>query len=58
MESHESQPIRERPYYFSKTDIKEKWSRLDLDLESPPPSEEQTVLSEIYDDDLFGLGNE
>ena len=45
--------------YKSKKQIKEAWAKLDLenpDLKTLDP--EQEALNEIYEDDLFGLGNE
>ena len=54
-------PPNRKPVVFkSKKQIKEQWAKLDLsELENPtPPSEEHTALSELYQDDLHGLGNE
>ncbi len=51
-------PTPKRPFYFSKTRIKEKWAQLDIDLEKEPANENQNALDELYQDDLFGLGNE
>ncbi len=45
--------------YHSKTRIKKKWETLGLDeLDRPPEKEEDSTLNELYDDDLYGLGNE
>lgn len=58
-ECNESTPNRRTVHYLSKTQIKKEWAKLDLhDLENPPPNEETLTLNELYEDDLFGLGNE
>lgn len=58
--TNESKPDpRNTVYYHSKSRIKKEWAKLGLDeLENPPPSEEALTLHELYEDDLFGLGNE
>ncbi|CAI2719706.1 hypothetical protein [Nitrospina watsonii] len=58
-EHNEAAPNQRTVHYLSKTQIKKEWAKLDLDdLEKPPPSEEALTLNELYEDDLFGLGNE
>ena len=54
-------PPEKRPVTFkSKKQIREEWAKLDLpDLENQQePTEEHTALDEIYQDDIYGLGNE
>ncbi len=61
MNEPETPPPDKRPVLFkSKKQMKEEWAKLDLpDLENTQaPTAEQTVLDEIYQDDLNGLGNE
>ncbi len=61
MNEPETPPPDKRPVLFkSKKQMKEEWAKLDLpDLENTQaPTEDQTVLDEIYQDDLNGLGNE
>ncbi len=61
MNEPETPPPDKRPVLFkNKKQIKEEWAKLDLpDLENTKaPTEEQTALNEIYQDDLNGLGNE
>ena len=54
-----SAPDKHDVPYLSKTRIKKKRETLGLDNpEHPPQSEEESTLNELYDDDLFGLGNE
>ena len=52
-------PLQRPATYKSKKQIKEAWAKLNIedpDLKTPDP--EQEALNEIYEDDLFGLGNE
>jgi len=52
-------PAKKPVVYKSKKQIKEAWAKLHLanpDLKVLDPDQE--ALKEIYDDDLFGLGNE
>ena len=61
MNEPETPPPDKRPVLFkSNKQMKEEWAKLDLpDLENTQaPTEDQTVLDEIYQDDLNGLGNE
>ena len=52
-------PSEKPRIYKSKKQIKEAWAKLDLeDPDRKTPSPEQEALNEIYEDDLFGLGNE
>ncbi len=58
-ETGKQTPSPKPALYKSKKQIKEAWAKLDLedpDLKTPNP--EQEALNEIYEDDLFGLGNE
>jgi len=51
-------PSPQRSVFPSRKRIKEEWAKLDFEPEDPPDNEDQTALNEIYQDDLFGLGNE
>ena len=54
-----SAPDKHKVPYLSKTRIKKKGEKLGLDnTPRPPQSEEESTLNELYEDDLFGLGNE
>ena len=54
-----SAPDKHNVPYLSKTRLKKKGEKLGLDDPArPPQSEEESTLNELYDDDLFGLGNE
>ena len=45
--------------YKNKKQIKEAWAKLNIeDPDRKIPDPEQAALNEIYEDDLFGLGNE
>ena len=52
-------PSDKPPVYKSKKQIKEAWAKLNLeDPDRKTPDPKQEALNEIYEDDLFGLGNE
>ena len=58
-ETEKPAPSPKPAIYKSKKQIKEAWAK--LNLEEPgrkTPDPEQEALNEIFDDDLFGLGNE
>lgn len=52
-------PQKKPAVYKSKKQIKEAWAKLHLeDPDRKTPAPEQEALNKIYEDDLFGLGNE
>ena len=52
-------PAKKPSAYKSKKQIKEAWAKLKIeDPDLKPPNADQEALNEIYEDDLFGLGNE
>ena len=58
-ESKKPDPAKKPVVYKSKKQIKEAWAKLDLeDPDRKTPDPKQEALNEIYEDDLFGLGNE
>jgi len=57
-ENQQPPPPPQRSVFPSKTRVKEEWAKLDFEPENSKDNEDQTALKEIYQDDLFGLGNE
>ena len=56
-----TRPPQKRPVAFkSKKQMKEEWAKLDLSNldDTKVPTEEDSALNEIYQDDINGLGNE
>jgi len=58
-ETGKQTPSEKPTIYKSKKQIKEAWAKLHLeDPDRKTPAPEQEALNKIYEDDLFGLGNE
>ena len=58
-ETDKPTPSQKPAAYKSKKQIKEAWAKLNIeDPDRKIPDPEQEALNEIYEDDLFGLGNE
>ena len=58
-ESGKPAPSPKPAVYKSKKQIKEAWAKLHLeDPDRKTSRPEHEALNEIYEDDLFGLGNE
>jgi len=61
MDKQQTPPPQKRPVVFkSKKQMKKEWAKLDLSGldDTEVPSEEHSALDELYQDDLYGLGNE